>query len=73
LADTGKKFDSSLDRNKPFDFDLGAGEVIKGWDQGLIGMKVERRKKADYPAITLVYGRQWLPASNSCQCYLLIF
>ena len=51
----GKKFDSSLDRRTPFDFPLGAGMVIKGWDQGVQGMKVGGQRTLVIPA-SLGYG-----------------
>lgn len=53
----GTKFDSSLDRGEPFRFDLGAGQVIKGWDQGLVGMKVGEKRKLTIPP-GLGYGAQ---------------
>ena len=51
----GKKFDSSLDRNDPFEFQLGAGYVIQGWDQGVAGMKIGGKRKLTIPA-HLGYG-----------------
>lgn len=51
----GKKFDSSKDRNDPFSFALGAGQVIKGWDEGVQGMKVGGTRVLTIPA-SLGYG-----------------
>ncbi len=45
----GKKFDSSLDRRQPFDFNLGAGQVIRGWDEGVAGMKVGGKRTLVIP------------------------
>jgi len=46
----GTKFDSSVDRGKPFSFHLGAGEVIRGWDEGVAGMKVGGKRKLRIPS-----------------------
>jgi len=51
----GAKFDSSKDRGQPFDFNLGAGHVIAGWDQGVAGMKVGGKRRLLIPA-SLGYG-----------------
>ena len=53
---SGQKFDSSVDRNDPFEFTLGAGQVIKGWDEGVAGMKIGGKRRLTIPA-NLAYGQ----------------
>jgi FKBP-type peptidyl-prolyl cis-trans isomerase len=57
---TGEKFDSSVDRSDPFEFVLGAGQVIAGWDQGVATMRVGDKVKLTIPS-DLAYGEQGYP------------
>jgi FKBP-type peptidyl-prolyl cis-trans isomerase len=56
----GTKFDSSVDRGKPFAFTLGVGQVIKGWDTGILGAKVGEKRKLTIPS-ELGYGQRGIP------------
>ncbi|MCW7468405.1 FKBP-type peptidyl-prolyl cis-trans isomerase [Leptospira kanakyensis] len=63
----GTKFDSSRDRNRPFEFNLGAGEVVKGWDKGIKGMRVGGKRKLIIPP-ELGYGSKTvgsIPANST--------
>ena len=57
---TGKEFDASWDRGQPFAVQLGAGQVIKGWDRGLVGMRKGGRRILTIPP-ELAYGAQGFP------------
>jgi FKBP-type peptidyl-prolyl cis-trans isomerase len=58
----GQKFDSSVDRDEPFSFTLGAGEVIAGWDLGVAAMKIGDKVKLTIPP-ELAYGRAGYPGA----------
>lgn len=58
--ENGTKFDSSYDRNQPFSFTLGAGQVIEGWEKGILGMKVNGERKLVIPS-QMAYGKQGIP------------
>ena len=53
----GTKFDSSVDRGQPFEFTIGNGMVIQGWEEGLIGMKVGEKRKLSIPS-AMAYGER---------------
>jgi peptidylprolyl isomerase len=57
-----QKFDSSVDRGTPFEFQLGAGQVIKGWDEGVASMKVGGKRRLVVPP-NLAYGQQGMPGA----------
>jgi len=56
----GTKFDSSVDRDEPFSFVLGQGQVIRGWDEGVAGMRVGEKARLTIPS-ELAYGEQGYP------------
>ncbi len=60
--ETGEEFDASYDRGQPFPFQLGGGQVIPGWDQGVVGMKPGGRRQLVIPP-DLAYGAQGQPPS----------
>ena len=65
--ENGIKFDSSVDRGQPFEFTPGVSEVIKGWDEGVVGMKVGGKRKLTIPA-DLGYGNRvtgTIPANST--------
>src|SRR3984885_1500887 len=66
----GKKFDSSVDAGKPFDFTIGNGEVIKGWEEGVAGMKVGGKRQLRIPP-ALAYGTQGYPGAIPANATLI--
>ena len=69
---SGKKFDSSVDAGKPFDFTLGNGEVIKGWEEGVAGMRVGGKRQLRIPP-DLAYGADGTPGGPIPPNATLIF
>jgi FKBP-type peptidyl-prolyl cis-trans isomerase len=68
----GKKFDSSVDAGKPFDFTIGNGEVIKGWEEGVAGMRVGGKRQLRIPP-DLGYGAEGTPGGPIPPNATLIF
>lgn len=69
---TGKKFDSSVDAGKPFDFTIGNNEVIKGWEEGVAGMRVGGKRQLRIPP-ALGYGAEGTPGGPIPANATLIF
>jgi FKBP-type peptidyl-prolyl cis-trans isomerase FkpA len=69
---SGKKFDSSVDAGQPFDFTIGNGEVIKGWEEGVTGMRVGGKRQLRIPP-ALGYGAQGTPGGPIPPNATLIF
>ena len=72
LLKNGTKFDSSYDRQEPFEFTVGIGQVIPGWDLGILGMKIGERRKLIIPS-ELGYGKTGVPNSPIGPNAILIF
>jgi FKBP-type peptidyl-prolyl cis-trans isomerase len=70
LLEEGTKFDSSYDRKEPFEFTIGAGQVIKGWDIGVSGMKVGGKRQLRIPP-DLAYGWRGQPPGIPRNAYLI--
>ena len=66
----GTKFDSSYDRGQPFSFTVGAGQVIAGWEQGLVGMKAGGKRKLIVPP-QLGYGAEGVPGAIPSNAFLV--
>jgi|SRR5271169_3887340 len=67
---TGKKFDSSVDAGTPFDFRIGNGDVIKGWEEGVAGMRVGGKRQLHIPP-ALAYGAQGYPGAIPANATLI--
>ena len=70
--ENGTKFDSSIDRGQPFTFTLGAGQVIKGWDLGILGMKKGEKRRLTIPP-EYAYGSRGIPGGPIPPNATLIF
>jgi FKBP-type peptidyl-prolyl cis-trans isomerase FkpA len=62
LMSNGQKFDSSVDRNQPFETQIGVGILIRGWDVGIVGMQVGGKRTLDIPS-DMAYGTRGAPGS----------